>query len=241
MSRLEGSEPAVSQRGDELQRLGLVGLGLIHEMSTPVLAAQLSLQALVMELEAGTTIERSTLIERLQKDITRHQALAKKIHRFRRWLKTDQPELDCVSAVNTLRSVVEMLTPGLAIAGLAVPTLTSDATLSDARIEADEIWLEHALTGLVLNASQATESLGHEALVQLGLEETKEHVVLTIQDNGDGFTAGTLPAGKSTGPLGLGVGLMLAHRLITSMGGEIKFEKRSPSGTTVRIRLNRAD
>ena len=64
--------------------------------------------------------------------------------------------------------------------------------------------------------------------MQLGLEETKEHVVLTIQDNGDGFTAGTLPAGKSTGPLGLGVGLMLAHRLITSMGGEIKFEKRSP-------------
>ncbi len=226
-------------RADELQRLGFVGLGLIHELSTPVSAAQLSLQALILELESTPSLDKAHIIKRLQGEVIRQQGMAQIIHRFRRWLKHEEAELTQVDLADCIGHAIDMVAPGLKISGLAVPSLSLNSTDRGKMVSADPVWLQHVLTGLILNASQAADVRGEEAEVILSIEEHPDKMDILVRDNGDGFVSDQMPAGQSTGPLGLGVGLLLARRLITAMGGHFSIESTGTTGTVVRLRLNK--
>jgi len=230
----------VTGRAAELQHLGLVGLSLIHEMSTPILAAQLSLESLILDLEEGRALDTAMLVQRLRKAMNRHRTLSEHLNRYRRWLKNDTAELTEVSVADILDHVVGLVRPGLDIKGLPVPTLT-DATESAADlIVADRIWLEQILTGLILNASQAAHSRGADGLVELDVACEGDSVCLSVRDNGPGFEEAAHAEGTSTVPDGLGVGLRLARRLAATMGASLSFAQAHPNGTVVRLCVPRA-
>ncbi|RZJ96322.1 MAG: hypothetical protein EON88_08040 [Brevundimonas sp.] len=99
------------------------------------------------------------------------------------------------------------------------------------------------LHAVVDNAIQFTP----QGSVRLELTATPEQVTFTVADTGVGMSADTqsrlftpFSQGDDSATRsvdGAGLGLALAKRLVTSMGGEISFDTRVGSGTTFRITL----
>ncbi len=112
-------------------------------------------------------------------------------------------------------------------------------------VHADPRRLEEVFVNLLHNAAKYTSEAGR---IEVGCASSNKHVTVYVKDNGIGMQAEILPRifdlftqadrslDRSAG--GLGIGLSLAHRLVTLHGGTI--EARSAGlgqGSTFTVRL----
>jgi len=105
-------------------------------------------------------------------------------------------------------------------------------------VQADEELLERALENLVRNALEAAAAGGGN--VELRAERTETGVRIDVEDDGPGFAAdhpGDVRPFYTTRPGGLGLGLPLARKIVLLHGGELRLERRLPSGARVTVRL----
>ena len=105
-------------------------------------------------------------------------------------------------------------------------------------VQADEELLERALENLVRNALEAAAAGGGN--VELRAERTEAGVRIDVEDDGPGFAAdhpGEVRPFYTTRPGGLGLGLPLARKIVLLHGGELRLERRVPSGARVSVRL----
>jgi signal transduction histidine kinase len=216
----------------ELQHLGLVGLGLIHELSTPLSTSVMSLQLLIESLESGESTSKPQLIERLHGEVDRLKAAAATLERFRRWLSTEAPDSHRLSLTESVQKALATMRPVLAQLGLVQPELQIDSS-QDVLI--DPIWFERALCCLLLNAGQASQSgRSDPARVRITLSNDGQAGLVYIDDNGPGLEA-VPPLGYSDKSAGVGVGLNLAVYFIKSMSGEFTLGKSDLGGCRVAI------
>jgi signal transduction histidine kinase len=105
-------------------------------------------------------------------------------------------------------------------------------------VQADEELLERALENLVRNALEAAAAGGGH--VELRAARTEGGVRIDVEDDGPGFAAdhsGEVRPFYTTRPGGLGLGLPLARKIVLLHGGELRLERRVPSGARVTVRL----
>lgn len=126
----------------------------------------------------------------------------------------------------------------------------SRQTYPDATIEydgpgADELWLvadkrfDVAIENAVENAVEHNPS--EEPWVRVAVECDAGELTVRVHDDGPGIPemeTNVIERGEET-PLqhGLGVGLWLTNWCVTTIGGEITFEERTPRGSTVTLRF----
>jgi two-component system sensor histidine kinase BaeS len=130
-----------------------------------------------------------------------------------------------------------------AVAAEAGVALTLDAS-PGVWVEADQDRLRQVLGNLLTNAIRYTDRDG-QVLVRVRAEHGE--AVLTVQDTGVGIAAGDLPhvfdrfwradpaRQRATG--GTGLGLTIAHRIVTDHNGRIEVTSRPHLGTTFTVRL----
>ncbi|GAB2587742.1 two-component sensor histidine kinase [Paractinoplanes abujensis] len=130
-----------------------------------------------------------------------------------------------------------------AVAAEAQVALTVDAS-APVWVSADQDRIRQVLGNLLTNAIRYTDRTG-QVLVRVRAEHGEG--VLTVQDTGVGIAAGDLPhvfdrfwradpaRQRATG--GTGLGLTIAHRIVTDHGGRIQVESRQHVGTTFTVRL----
>jgi signal transduction histidine kinase len=105
----------------------------------------------------------------------------------------------------------------------------------EARIRGDAQLLERAVRNLVHNAAQAQAEAGREGPVEIGIDAVDGGVELAVEDRGPGISEEMrerLFHPFATGRRGgVGLGLALAHRIVTLHGGRIRLEDRPGGGT----------
>ncbi len=103
------------------------------------------------------------------------------------------------------------------------------------RIRGDAQLLERAVRNLVHNAVQAQAEVGAEGPVEIGIDPLASGVELVVEDRGPGVSEEMrerLFHPFATGRRGgVGLGLALAHRIVTLHGGRIRLEDRPGGGT----------
>ncbi len=120
--------------------------------------------------------------------------------------------------------------------------ITPSVVLSDdlPAVRGDAMLLGQVLRGLVANAMEAMCSDG-QLSVRGEWRPADREVVLSVEDSGPGLTPQQLRrVGEpfyTTKPLGLGVGLALARRVIERFGGRVEIASAAGRGTTVRLHL----
>ncbi len=110
---------------------------------------------------------------------------------------------------------------------------------------ADMLALRRALNNLLANALQFTQDGG---AVRVQMRADGEGIIVSIQDNGFGFTtqevsragAPFLRFDRPGGTTGTGLGLAIASSLIRRMGGTLSISGKQGEGALAEIRLRRA-
>lgn len=105
----------------------------------------------------------------------------------------------------------------------------------DATLKGDPQLLERAVRNLLHNAVEAEREAGRAGPVEVSVEPQADGVEVAIEDRGPGLVPevrGRLFHPFATGRRGgVGLGLSLAHRIVTLHGGRIRLEDRPGGGT----------
>jgi signal transduction histidine kinase len=108
----------------------------------------------------------------------------------------------------------------------------------------DESLFKQLILNILSNARDAISEAQVEGLITVSTESIKEKFVITIEDNGTGIKqehlAHVFDAFYTTKQVGegSGLGLYVAHNIVTMFGGKIEVVSSNGSGTIVRIELD---
>jgi len=110
----------------------------------------------------------------------------------------------------------------------------------DLAILADANLIEQAMINLVHNAIDASSGIPHPQ-IDLRCRLREEHCIISVCDNGKGVDSALLERifipFFTTKATGHGVGLALAHRVITQHGGTLSAANRASGGAVLTLRL----
>jgi signal transduction histidine kinase len=219
-----------------LESLGEMSAGLAHEFKNAIATlhgyAQL-LQNLKLD-EAGQTATSSLLNE--------VRNLSEMVTAFLNFARPQPLELDNVSLADLARDCIDELQPLLNERRVELQ-FTDTHGLGEVR--ADERMLRQALLNLLRNAAEAISDQAAERVVRVRLFEERPAqgrlAVIEIEDTGAGIPPADLERifipFFTTKASGHGVGLALAHRVVTQHGGDLTAFNTPRGGATLRLAL----
>lgn len=124
-----------------------------------------------------------------------------------------------------------------ALAGVAFGVRTGAGGAAEMR--GDPQLIERALCNVLHNAAQAEREAGRHGPVEVTIDDLPAGVEVTVADRGAGIPPelrDRLFHPFATGRAGgVGLGLALAHRIVTLHGGRIRLEDRPGGGTAARL------
>jgi hypothetical protein len=108
-------------------------------------------------------------------------------------------------------------------------------------IEGDSDRLRTVFSNLILNAAQAMEGKG-ALRIDISPVPGGKSTLITLHDSGPGIAEDIrdrlfLPYSTTKGAAGTGLGLALAHRIITEMGGSIEVDQRVAAGARFHVKV----
>jgi len=109
-------------------------------------------------------------------------------------------------------------------------------------VRASSDWLRRAFDILIENAVEAMADSDIRELT-VTMELVRDGVELSIADTGRGIPDEVhqrlfrSPIARPKGSKGLGVGLLMAHAIVQTYGGDIRVDSTGPSGTTMIVWL----
>lgn len=219
-----------------------------HELKTAVAIQKSTLQ--LLEQEKRTNNEYRDGVSRALEDtvriehLVRDMLLLSSVEHLRNAV-TNAATGAPVSLRNSLLGAIEQLAP---LATMRSINCVLQAT-TDAGVYASESDLALVWTNLLENAIQHS-SLGSSILVGLEADEGG-YCCVRIEDAGIGISAADLPhvferfyrsdLSRSRATGGFGLGLSIAKAIVNNCGGRILLSSLPGVGTTVEVRLPRAD
>jgi PAS domain S-box-containing protein len=218
---------------DKLAAVGTLAAGLAHEIRNPLNGAKLHLSFLERSLNsAGGDAEALEAVHVVADEIKR---LANLVTEFLEFAGPKPLVRQPVSIGGLCDRVVQVTANQAESVGVVV---TADHPGQDIVLDADGPKLEQVLLNLVQNAIEALSPSGAGHVV-LRARRHPRRVQIEVEDDGPGLSTPEAPifdAFYSTKPSGTGLGLPIAHRIVTDHGGSIAVDSR-PGRTIFRVVL----
>jgi signal transduction histidine kinase len=208
-------------RAERLAAVGTLAAGLAHEVRNPLNSAALQLAVLERRLERGEPPERTAPIAHIIKgEIDRLDRLVRDFLAFAKPAPMDPRPVD-VAAL--LASTAGLIAPEAEAARVAL-SIEAPPGLPAAAGDAER--LRQVLLNLTRNAMEAMQERGGRLTLRARREGSALEV--DVEDDGPGFRT-DLPvfdAFFTTKDQGTGLGLSLAHRIVSDHGGTIRVASR---------------
>lgn len=217
------------QRADRLSALGTLAAGVAHEIRNPLVSVRTFIQLLPERVDDEEF--RTTFRELALKEIERICELISDLLSFSRPTPVEREPAD-LNEVAT--QIVRLLEPE---ARKRDVTVTMTLAESVPVVIVHEAQVKQVLMNVVLNAIQACP--GHGAIDVRTMGDGNGGSTVEVADTGTGITSDELThifeAFFTTKEHGSGLGLYIAHRIVTEHGGEIAVEPRPGGGTIFRV------
>jgi signal transduction histidine kinase len=220
------------KRAERLYALGQLSAGLAHEIRNPL--ASIEGAAAVVQRERESEERRREFLDIIQKESRRLNQL---LTSFLSFARPSPPDLKTVEIDGLLDSVIVLAQH----AGESRRRdLKKDIQPGLARLECDPEQLKQVLLNLVMNAIQATPQGG---TVLLAAQGDGNKVTIDVHDQGCGISKDCLDRifdpFFTTKETGTGLGLSLAHQIVSQHGGTLTVARNSADGVTMRVSLPR--
>ncbi len=218
------------QRADRLSAVGQLAASLAHEIRNPLGSIE-GAANIIRSPETSAEIREGSL-NVIQKECQRLNRLLTNLLDFAR---PRQPEFRSVDLPRLINSVFALVSPN---AQLRHVTLKKTIEHVPALLESDPEQLKQVLLNLVINAIQAMPGGGE---IEVKVDRQGEGVAVSVKDQGIGIAPEHLDRVFdpffTTKEAGTGLGLSVAHQVITQHGGHIQAARNPDRGMTFSISL----
>jgi signal transduction histidine kinase len=218
------------KRAERLYALGQLSAGLAHEIRNPL--ASIEGAAAVMQREGQSEERRREFLDIIQKESRR---LNRMLTSFLDFAKPRQPDLQMVEIDSLLESVIGLARHAGANSNLELRKEIQPGLVT---VQCDAEQMKQVLLNLVMNAIQAMPEGG---CVVLAAQQLDTGIAIDVQDQGCGISNGSLDRifdpFFTTKQSGSGLGLSVAHQIVSQHRGTLRIMQNSPAGLTVRVSL----
>jgi two-component system, NtrC family, sensor histidine kinase HydH len=218
------------KRAERIYALAQLSAGLAHEIRTPL--ASLEGAAALLQRETQSEERRREFLDIIQKESRRLNRL---LTRFLEFARPRQPDLKMVEIGEILDSVIILVRNGGDTSRLELQKHIQPGLST---LECDPEQLKQVLLNLVMNASQAMPQGG---TVLLEAQRSGTNVNIDVHDQGSGIDEENLDRifdpFFTTKENGTGLGLSVAHQIVSQHRGTLTIARNSPQGVTVRVSL----
>ncbi|MGC9969566.1 MAG: ATP-binding protein [Bryobacteraceae bacterium] len=218
------------KRADRLSAIGHLSASLAHEIRNPLASIEGSTD--ILEQPHISDEMRQEFLGVIRKESRRLNRLLTNLLDFARPRK---PELQLVDPARLIESVTSLVAPTAERSGI---TLERRVPPSPPHVQCDPEQLKQVILNLTINAIQAMAGGGS---IELSVTASDGNVRISVRDEGPGIPAQDLE--KIFDPFfttkenGTGLGLSVAHQIVTQHGGAITAEPNPDRGMTFSIVL----
>ncbi|WP_156338717.1 sensor histidine kinase [Chondromyces crocatus] len=219
-------------RASRAATTGTLAMGIAHEISTPL--GVIVGRAEQLEARVGTDPKAVRALHAISEQAGR---ISEVVRGFLDLARGGAPSLRPVDPEDVVRGALRLVEHRFLTASVllvadmdgCLPVLSGELRL-----------LEHALVNLLLNACEASVS---GARVSLSVRGTPTTVDFLVEDRGSGIRAENIARATepffTTKPEGAGLGLAIAHEIVSIHRGTLSLEPRDGGGTRAYVRLPR--
>ncbi len=227
---------------------GDVARRIAHEIKNPLTPIRLSAERIQRKFGKHVGKDAATLEQMTDVIVRQTNDLRRIVDEFSKFARMPEPKL-------TISDLTKLTNDAVALQRAGQPGVKIKADLPKEAIlaELDGTMISQALTNLIKNAGEATETYiekhgrdGYQPEVRIAMSHTENTVTLTITDNGIG-----LPEDRSrlfepyvtTRDSGTGLGLPIVKKIIEEHGGTLsltgadKFDGQNHAGACATIQL----
>jgi PAS domain S-box-containing protein len=227
------------QQQDKLRALGEMAGGMAHEINNALQPIVGSIGIIAERLnETDDKLAKHARV--LERDVLHARKIVGDLLAFAR---SDTPETETHAVTDLLADVTDFISrvvpSNITLRRHGFPPDTP-AVGAHARIPASRDGMIELLQNLVSNAADA---MGGRGAVDIAVEAGHTEVAITVADTGPGMDAETraqlFDPFFSTKPVGegTGLGLSVAHGIVSGWGGRIDVDSAPDAGTRVAVRL----
>ena len=233
ITRRAQAEEALSQRR-RLEAVGTLAGGVAHDLNNVL--TSVNGYAQLMQTELPKTHRSQDDLAAIVEAAGRGASLVRRVLQFARHNPAPHEPVELAEVVH---EVVRLLRPQ------RPPHVKVTVTLPDTacHVMADATELHQVVLNIAVNALRAMQRTGSRMSITLATDA--RDVVLTVTDDGEGMRPEVLERAlepffttRAVGE-GTGMGLSMAHGVVTSCGGSLTLSSEVAVGTTVRVRLPR--
>ncbi|KOR08614.1 ATPase [Stutzerimonas stutzeri] len=225
----------------KLSALGTMSASISHELNQP-LAAIRSYADNARVLLDHERVDEARDNLRLISDLTARMASI--IAHLRAFARRDQHAPERVALQPALDDALALLAKRRQAMGVELIRDLPEATLW---VQAGETRLRQILANLLANALDALGERPQPRRIWLRAELEGDGVLLTLRDNGPGFSAEALQRAREpffttkTSTQGLGLGLAICDTLTRALGGELRMSNHAEGGAQLGLFLRSAE
>ncbi|MCB9539656.1 MAG: hypothetical protein H6704_25880 [Myxococcales bacterium] len=225
---------------ERLLTLGVMGLGLAHELQSPLTATALGLELLALRLRGDDPPGAAEVADEVERTLERVRRMAALVQRMRAFAKAGGGADEAVDLNRAADEALALTRP--ALSELSAARLVRGAQDAVPLVRGDRLLLEQAIGCLIINAADALGAAeGAERTVTVAVRRLADGAALEVLDDGPGFPdaeAARAPGVSSKGEAGMGVGLALVELVARDAGAILEIGNRPDGGARAALRFH---
>lgn len=218
-------------RSTQLASLGQLAAGVAHEINNPLMIISGYIELIEIALTNKLNVDSAKImLDKISQSIDRITSIIGRLNTLGR---TDKEEQCAVNLVVIIHELVSFLSPIYAKANVEISISATD--VSEAWVTGNKGKIYQVLLNLIKNARDALVDHGG-GTITVGLSKNQETWTMEVKDTGPGIAPEHVPSlfipFSTTKPVGsgMGLGLSIAHSLVTEMGGTIAVTPKLADG-----------
>ncbi len=208
---------------------------LAHEIKNPLTPIQLSAERIKHKLGAKLNKDDTDILNKAVATIVNQvDAMKTMVNEFSEYARAPKLNLELTDINKFIKEISHLFeNSGIKI----VTKLSKD--LPEIRVDVN--MMRQVLINLIQNAQDAMMNNTKKQIIQINTNKLKNHIILSIEDNGPGFSADILKKAfepyVTTKSHGTGLGLAIVKKIIEEHEGAIAIENIKNSGALIKIQL----